>query len=252
MELFLLDGPSLNTPIIKTDNLFYQYPDSKKGIVDISLSIKSGESIALVGENGSGKSTFLLHLNGILQASRGTIKIGDTLIHDKNLNEIRKKVGMVFQHCDDQLFMPTVYDDVAFGLLNLGVKGNDLDQKVNEALDRVGMLHLKARPPYKLSTGEKKAVAIATVIAMEPEILVMDEPSANLDPYSRRRLINLLKSFHHTKIIATHDLDMALDVCERTVVLHEGRVSADGNTSEVFRNEEILKRSHLEKPLRWQ
>ncbi len=242
----------MNPPIIHTNNLSYNYPDSNKGINEITLSINSGESVAFVGENGSGKSTLLLHLNGILQATKGTIQIANIIINDKNLKEVRRKVGMVFQNSDDQLFMPTVYDDVAFGLLNLGFTGSVLEKKIIDALERVGMLHLKDRPPYKLSTGEKKAVAIATVLAMEPDVLVMDEPSANLDPFSRRRLINLLKSFEHTKIIATHDLDMALDLCERTIVLHEGGISADGKTSEIFKNKEILQKSNLEPPLKWQ
>ncbi len=242
----------MNSPLICAENLTFKYPDSKKGIQKLCFTIHSGESVALVGENGSGKSTLLLHLNGILQASEGTITIGELLINDQNLKKIRRKVGMVFQHSDDQLFMPTVYDDVAFGLHALGTKDEELEKKVEEALERVGMLHLKTRPPYKLSTGEKKAVAIATVLAMDPDILVMDEPSANLDPHSRRRLIDLLKSFPQTKIIATHDLDMALDICERTIVLHKGQLSGDGKTNELFRNEELLNKSNLEKPLRWQ
>lgn len=206
----------------------------------------------MVGENGSGKSTLLLHFNGILKAHQGTIQIQDTIIEDTTLIQIRRKVGMIFQNSDDQLFMPTVFDDVAFGLSNLGVPQNEIHLKVENALNRVGMLHLKGRPPYKLSTGEKKAVAIATVLAMNPDVLVMDEPSANLDPLSRRRLISLLKSFEHTKIIATHDLDMALDICPRTIVLHQGKISADGKTEEIFKDDKILKQSNLEKPLRWQ
>lgn len=242
----------MNTPIIHIENLFYHYPDSKQGINEVNLSIHSGESVALVGENGSGKSTLLLHLNGILQASRGTVKIANLIINNKNLKEVRHKVGMVFQNSDDQLFMPTVYDDVAFGLLNLGIEGPELEKKINHALERVGMLHLKDRPPYKLSTGEKRAISIATILAMEPDILIMDEPSANLDPHSRRRLIHLLNSFEHTKIIATHDLDMALDICPRTVVLHQGKISADSNTFDIFKNKEILEQSNLEPPLKWQ
>lgn len=242
----------MNKPLINIEKLSFSYPDSKKGIQDISLLIQSGESIALVGENGSGKSTLLLHLNGILKARQGRIHIEDILIEDNSLTQIRRKVGMIFQNSDDQLFMPTVFDDVAFGLSNLGFKQDQIKSKAQEALERVGMSHLKDRPPYKLSTGEKKAVAIASVLVMNPDILIMDEPSANLDPFSRRRLINLLKSFEHTKIIATHDLDMALDLCPRTIVLHKGIISADGKTEEIFKDEEILKLSNLEKPLRWQ
>jgi cobalt/nickel transport system ATP-binding protein len=159
---------------------------------------------------------------------------------------------MVFQDPDDQLFMPTVYDDVAFGPLNLGLSAQDIDTRVTNALATVGAGHLKNRPPYKLSGGEKRAVSIATVLSMSPDILVMDEPTANLDPKARRQLIELLKTFKHTKIIATHDLDMVIDICERTIVMHNGRVTADGPTMEIFKNDVLLEESHLERPLRIQ
>jgi cobalt/nickel transport system ATP-binding protein len=159
---------------------------------------------------------------------------------------------MVFQDPDDQLFMPTVYDDVAFGPLNLGLPPEEVQARVTEALARVEALHLQDRPPYRLSGGEKRSVAIASVLSMKPDILVMDEPTTGLDPRARRRLIELLRGFHHTKIIATHDLDLVLDLCERTIVIHNGRVTADGPTAAIFQDQELLAASHLEKPLRLQ
>jgi cobalt/nickel transport system ATP-binding protein len=238
--------------IVEAHDLHFTYPDGTVGLDGVSFHISHGESVALVGENGAGKSTLLLHLNGYLSPSQGHVQIGDALLTSQNLNNVRRTVGMVFQNPDDQLFMPTVFDDVAFGPLNLGLTPEEVERKVTEALQTVGVEHLKRRPPYKLSQGEKRAVSIATVLAMSPDILVMDEPTSSLDPKSRRRLIELLKTFHHSKIIATHDLDMALDLCERTLVIHEGRVVADGPTQKIFQDEALLRESCLEKPLRMQ
>ncbi|HRZ87619.1 MAG TPA: ABC transporter ATP-binding protein [bacterium] len=238
--------------IVEAQDLHYTYPDGTRGLSGVSFRISHGESVALVGENGAGKSTLLLHLNGYLAATRGTVRIGDYPLTSKNLHAVRRAVGMVFQNSDDQLFMPTVFDDVAFGPLNLGLSEVEVELRVAQSLETVGAGHLRKRPPYKLSQGEKRSVAIATVLAMSPDILVMDEPTASLDPMSRSRLIELLKTFRHTKIIATHDLDMAADLCERTIVLHQGKVTADGPTIELFRDEGLLHRSSLEKPLRMQ
>lgn len=238
--------------IVRASRVYYTYPDGTAGVSGISFTISHGESVALVGANGAGKSTLLLHLNGCLMPSKGEIQIGDDLLTPKTLKRARRSVGMVFQDPDDQLFMPTVFDDVAFGPLNLGLPEPEVEKRVMAALDTVGAAHLKNRPPHKLSGGEKRAVAIATTLATSPEILVMDEPTSNLDPLSRKRLIELLQSFEHTKIIATHDLDMALDVCERTIVLHKGAITADGPTLDIFNNEPLLFQSGLEKPLRMQ
>jgi cobalt/nickel transport system ATP-binding protein len=238
--------------IIQATDLHYAYPDGTVGLNGVSFRITHGESVALVGANGAGKSTLLLHLNGYLSATHGEVRIGDHPVTAKNLKTVRRSVGMVFQDPDDQLFMPTVFDDVAFGPLNLGLPETEVEHKVIQALETVGVSHLKKRPPYKLSGGEKRAVAIATVLAMSPDILAMDEPTSSLDPMSRRRLIDLLKTFQHTNIIATHDLDMALDLCERTLVLHQGRIAADGPTLTLFQDENLLTRSHLEKPLKIQ
>lgn len=238
--------------IVEVKDLCYAYPDGTKALQGISFRLEHGESMAIVGANGAGKSTLLLHLNGYLTPEQGSIQIGDFPITKKTLKNVRRTVGMVFQDPDDQLFMPTVYDDVAFGPMNLGLSDEDINTRTMNALAIVGSSHLKNRPPYKLSEGEKRSVAIASVLSMSPDILVMDEPTSNLDPRARRQLIEQLKSFKHTKIIATHDLDMVLDVCERTLVIHDGRVTADGPTMEIFKNVALLEESHLEQPLRIQ
>ena len=238
--------------VVEAKDLHFTYPDHTPGVRGVSFRVTHGESVALVGANGAGKSTLLLHLNGFLTADQGTIQVGDLVLGKKTLTEIRRTVGMVFQDPDDQLFMPTVADDVAFGPLNMGLPAAEVKARVDAALSTVGASHLADRPPWRLSGGEKRAAAIATVLSMEPEILVMDEPTSNLDPRSRRRLIELLATFHHTKIIATHDLDLAMDLCERTLVLHEGRITADGPTGDIFSDTDLLARSGLEQPLRMQ
>lgn len=238
--------------IIEVKNLAYAYPDGTKALYNISFRITHGESVAVVGANGAGKSTLLSHLNGVLTPVSGTVRIGDYPLTKGTLPQIRRSVGMVFQDPDDQLFMPTVFDDVAFGPLNMGLPVSEVEERVMSALETVGASDLKDRPPYRLSGGQKRAVAIATVLAMAPDILVMDEPSAGLDPFARRKLIELLHSFRHTKIIATHDLDLVLDLCERTIVLKDGLIIADGPTTDIFRNDELLMQGHLEKPFAMQ
>jgi len=238
--------------IVEVADLAHTYPDGTMAVRGISFRIHHGESVAVVGANGAGKSTLLLHLNGYLTPQHGSVRIGDFPLTKATVQDIRKTVGMIFQDADDQLFMPTVYDDVAFGPLNLGLPPEEVEIRVQDALVRTAVAHLRDRPPYKLSGGEKRAVAIATVLAMSPDILVMDEPSSNLDPRARRTLIELLAGFHHTKIIATHDLDMVLDLCERTIVIHEGKIMADGPTLDIFNDTELLSKSHLEKPFRLQ
>ncbi len=235
--------------IVEVEGLAYTYPDGTRALNGVSFRIHHGESVAVVGANGAGKSTLLLHLNGYLTPQEGRVRIGDFPLTRQTIPEVRKTVGMVFQDPDDQLFMPTVGDDVAFGPLNLGLPAEEVEARVAEALERVGALPLRERPPYHLSGGEKRAVAIATVLAMSPSILVMDEPSANLDPGARRRLIRLLQTFEHTKIVATHDLDMVLELCARTVVIRAGQVAADGPTAEIFRDDTLLAASGLERPL---
>ncbi|MCU0666703.1 MAG: energy-coupling factor ABC transporter ATP-binding protein [Candidatus Omnitrophica bacterium] len=231
--------------IVEAADLHYSYPDGTCVLKGVSFRITHGESVAVVGENGAGKSTLLLHLNGYLTPTKGSVRIGDYPITKDNLKDVRKAVGMIFQNPDDQLFMPTVFDDVAFGPLNLGLTKEEAERKVEESLGQVGAEHLSKRPPYKLSQGEKRAVSIAVVLAMSPDILVMDEPSSSLDPRSRRLLIELLKGFKHTKIIATHDLDMARDLCNRIIVLHKGQVLADGSAQNILSDKNLLSQSNL-------
>ena len=238
----------MNGHIVEAKELSYIYPDGTRGINSVSFAVAPGEAVALVGENGAGKSTLLQHLNGCLFPTGGAVSVGGLPIIKENLPAVRRAAGMIFQNPDDQLFMPTVFDDVAFGLRNLGVGEGELEGKVLKALETVGIAHLRGRQPYRLSQGEKRAAAIAAVVALEPDILVMDEPTSNLDPKARRRLIRLLKTFGHAKIIATHDLDFALEVCGRTIVMHEGAIAADGPTAEVFNKADLLERCNLETP----
>lgn len=235
--------------IVEAINLRHLYPDGTLAIQDVSFRITHGESVAIIGANGAGKSTLLQHFNGCLEATSGQIRIGDMPLSKGTLPDIRRTVGMIFQNPDDQLFMPTVYEDVAFGPLNLGLPADEVEKRVAESLELVGAEHLRNKPPYHLSGGEKKRVAIATVLSMSPDILVMDEPTSGLDLYARRQLISLLQKFQHTKIIASHDLDMVADLCPRTIILHEGAVIADGPTRELFQNETLLAACRLEKPL---
>jgi len=230
-------------------DLGFAYPDGTSALEGVSFHIGHGESIALVGANGAGKSTLLMHLTGFLMPAVGSVRIGDVPVTKSTVADIRKTVGIVFQDPDDQLFMPSVYEDVAFGPMNLGLPAEEVETRVADSLARVGATALRDRPPYRLSGGEKRAVAIATVLAMCPSLLIMDEPSSNLDPRARRRLIELLATFEHTKIIATHDLDMAMELCERTIVMSGGTVTADGATNEIFRDEALLDASGLERPL---
>ncbi len=234
--------------LVEVQGLHFTYPDGVEALHDVSFRAGHGEAVALVGGNGAGKSTLLQHLNGHLPAQRGRVVIGDTVVTPRTATLARRAIGMVFQDPDDQLFMPTVADDVAFGPLNAGLPPDQVEDRVAQALARVGMSHVRARPPYRLSAGEKRAVAIATVLAMAPDILVMDEPSANLDPRARRRLIDLLRSFDHTRIIATHDLELVVEVCPRVIVLDGGRVVADGPTEEILGDEALMLAHGLERP----
>jgi cobalt/nickel transport system ATP-binding protein len=238
--------------IVEAKNLDFSYPDTTQALVNISFMIRHGESVAIVGANGAGKSTLLLHLNGYLTPTSGQVRVGDFPLTKDTLMEVRRTVGMVFQDPDDQLFMSTVYDDVAFGPLNLGLSNNEVHTRVKTALETVGIHDLKDRPSYRLSSGQKRRVAIATVLSMSPDILVMDEPTAGLDPKARRKLIEMLKTFKHSKIVATHDLDMVMDLCERTIVMHDGVIKADGPTQDIFQDETLLNGCHLEKPLTMQ
>lgn len=235
--------------IIEIKKLQYEYPDGHCAINNINFEITHGESIGIVGANGAGKSTLLMLIMGVLFPTAGEVAIGHTPVTKKTLPYIRQRVGMVFQDPDDQLFMTTVYDDVAFGPRNYKLDEEEVSRRVMKALETVGIAHLKDRAPYKLSGGEKRAAAIASVLSMNPDILIMDEPTAALDPGARRRLINLLKGFAHTKIITTHDMDMVLELCERTIILKDGTVVSDGLTKELLMDGELMEECGLEVPL---
>lgn len=234
--------------LVEVRDLWYAYPDGTEALKGVSFQVRHGGAVALVGANGAGKSTLLLHLNGYLMPTRGEVRIGETPLTRATAAAVRRTVGVVFQDPDDQLFMPTVFEDVAFGPLNAGLPPDEVERRVTAALERVGMAHLRNRPPYKLSAGEKRAVAIATVLATAPDILVMDEPSSHLDPRGRRRLIELLQSFEHTRIIATHDLELVVEVCVRVIILNGGRVVAEGPTVELLNNAALMLAHGLERP----
>jgi len=229
---------------IEIIGLSHSYPDGQQALHDINLSIGVGENVALIGTNGAGKSTLLLHLNGIFK-SNAAIKILGRPLDDKNLKWVRSKVGLVFQDPDDQLFSPTVFDDVAFGPINMGYPPEKVKSRVAEALRCVGMAGYDKRSPQHLSVGEKKRIAIATILSMSPEILVLDEPTANLDPSAKWELIDLLSALPMTKIVASHDLEMVMALCERTIILDRGRIAADDATLDIISNTILLQRHGL-------
>jgi len=232
-------------------NLNYMYPDGTQALKEINLSIAATERVALVGANGSGKSTLLLHFNGLLIPQTGAIVVGELDMQPQNLKAIRNFVGLVFQNPDDQLFMPTVWEDVTFGPLNQGLKGHELEHRAAKAMKAVCLEPSQYGPrnANHLSGGEKKRVAIAGVLAMQPQVLILDEPSAQLDPRCRRELIHLLDSLPLTQLIATHDLDLALELCDRTVVLSQGSIVFDGSTERILGDSQLLEQYALELPL---
>jgi cobalt/nickel transport system ATP-binding protein len=239
----------VSSPLSTTD-LHYAYPDGQAALTGVSFSVSPGERLALLGPNGAGKTTLALHLNGIKRGDRGLVQVGDLKLDDRTVGEIRRRVGLVFQNPDDQLFMPTVSQDVAFGPANLGIAGGHLDEVVTGALAAVGAEELKRRVPHHLSGGERRRVALATVLAMEPSVLVLDEPTSGLDPAGRRELIGVLKTLPMAQLVITHDLPFALELCERTLIMDGGRIVADGKTAEVLGDEALLKQHRLEMPYR--
>ncbi|MBL8161342.1 MAG: ABC transporter ATP-binding protein [Anaerolineae bacterium] len=234
---------------IEVDNLSFCYPDGHAALHDVTFHIHMGEKVALVGQNGSGKSTLLLHLNGVLRSTSGSIKVGGLPLNDANLGQIRAWVGLVFQNPDDQLFSPRVRQDVAFGPLHMGLPDAEVNARVEKALAAVRMSDYADRVSFHLSIGEKKRIAVATVLSMDPQILVMDEPSAGLDPRARRNLINLLHDLHdQTMLLSTHDMRLAAEVCPRTIVLSGGRVVADGPTRDLLYDAALMEQHGLETP----
>ncbi len=228
-------------------DLHFSYPDGRKALRGVSLFINPGEKTALVGPNGSGKSTLLLHLNGILRGE-GEVHVCGKELTNESLRQIRALVGLVFQDPDDQLFSQSVYEDVAFGPLYMGLPKEGIAQKVRQALEDVGMAGSEERVPHHLSEGEKKRVAIATVLSMDPEVLVLDEPTAGLDPRGRRELIQLLRGLPQTMLVATHDMRMVAELFERTVIIDEGQVVGDGPTAQISAEPHLLERHGLEAP----
>ena len=235
-------------PTLWVKNLLFSYPDGHKALRDISLLVNKGEKVALVGPNGAGKSTLMLHLNGILSGTSGQVMVAGLPVTRPNLPVIRSRVGLVFQNPDDQLFSPTVFDDVAFGPLHLGLPEAEVRQRVKRALSQVGMADFEQRLSHHLSIGQKKRVAIATVLSMEPEILVLDEPSAGLDPRARRAFIRLLADLPLTMLVSTHDMLMVRELFPRMVIMDEGQIVADGPTAALLTDQALLEAHGLEMP----
>jgi cobalt/nickel transport system ATP-binding protein len=233
--------------LLDARDLTHTYPNGHAALRGLSLRVAHGERVAVLGPNGAGKTTLMLHLNGLLRG-QGELEVAGLEVRDETLAELRTRVGLVFQDPDDQLFMPTVREDVAFGPLNLGLDRDRSAARVNEALRAVRMEHAADRAPFQLSAGERRRVAIATVLAMRPELLVLDEPSANLDPRARRELLDVLERIDRTMLVTTHDLPLAAEFCERTVILAAGRVVADDATDEILADEALLAEFDLELP----
>jgi len=234
---------------IYVDKIIYKYPDGFKAIDEISFSARIGEKIGIIGANGAGKSTILQLLTGLFTQTEGKILIDNIELSKKTLKEIRKKIGFIFQDSDNQLFMNTVYEDIAFGLRSGGIREEIVKEKVEEIIKKMLIEHLIDKSIYKLSGGQKRIVAIAGILVMNPKILLMDEPTAALDPKSRRILINTLKGLPQTNIIATHDLDMIMDLCTRVIIFNNGKIVADGIADELLRDKELMEKCNLELPL---
>jgi len=234
--------------ILQVRDVAYAYPDGLQALYGVNLTVSRGERVALLGPNGAGKTTLALHLNGVLEAGAGSVHVGGLKLNRANLKEIRRRVAIVFQDPDDQLFMPTVREDVAFGPANLGIRGAELEARIHEALAAVGMTEHAHRPPHHLSYGQRRRVAVATVLAMRPQILVMDEPTSNLDPAAKRELADILQGLDLTMLMVTHDMPYALEMCERAVVMNRGMITADGPTREIMADEALMRANRLELP----
>jgi cobalt/nickel transport system ATP-binding protein len=235
------------TNVLQVQDLHFSYHDGRPALRGVSFTMCKGDKVALVGPNGAGKSTLMLHLNGILHG-RGEVNVGGKKLRRDNLSVIRAMVGLVFQNPDDQLFSPTVFEDVAFGPLHMGLPMDEVERRVQSALEAVRMSAFRDRLSHHLSVGEKKRIAIATVLSMDPQILVLDEPSAGLDPRGRRTLINLLRDLPITMLVSTHDMKLVQELFPRTIVMDEGQIVADGQTKDILDNEKLLTAHGLEKP----
>ena len=242
------DPAGARTAAVVLDGVRFAYPDGRVALDGVDLTVAPGERVAVLGPNGSGKTTLVLHLNGILRPTAGTVTVDGRPVAEPHLAEVRRRVGLVFQDPDDQLFMPTVGQDVAFGPANLGMRDDALRQRVAEALGLVGMGDVADRAPHHLSLGQRRRVALATVLAMDPTVLVFDEPSANLDPQARRELADVVTRLGLTTIVVTHDLLYAAELCERAVVLDAGRIVTDGPTFDLLGDADLLAAHRLELP----
>ena len=233
--------------MIEFKNVSFSYEKEHPVLKNMSFSIEKGEAVGLIGANGAGKSSMLKVLLGLLP-HEGEILVNDIPLCKQNLAQIRRVLGFVLQNSDNQMFMPTVYDDMMFGLLNYGMNKEDAERRVDAVLEQLGLTQLKNKYNHKISGGEKRMAAIATVLAMEPEVIIMDEPSVSLDPYNRRAVINVINSLTQTKIIASHDLDMIMETCRRVILISDGQIVASGDTDEILRNKELLESNRMELP----
>lgn len=237
---------------IEVEKISFSYPNGNPVLYDVNFTVGDGEAVGLIGANGVGKSTLLKLLVGLIDKYQGKICVDGLAVEKRNLTDIRKKAGYVFQDSDSQLFLSTVYEDVAFGPGNYGYSEEEVDRRVTEALKKVHMEELRDRQIYRMSGGQKKLASLATILSMEPQVMLLDEPSIALDPRNRRNLIHILNEIEVTKVIASHDLDMILDTCERTILLSGGRVIKDGKTEEVLKDKLLLEENGLELPLSMQ
>jgi cobalt transport protein ATP-binding subunit len=241
-------GDGAVPPAVEIAHLHFRYPDGYEALRGVDLHIETGEKVALVGPNGAGKSTLMLHLNGLLWPAHGVVRIRGVTVDRSTVRRVRADVGVVLQDPDDQLFSPTVYDDVAFGPIHLGVPLDEIHDRVERALAAVGMSGFESRVPHRLSLGQRKRVALATVLSMDPSLLVFDEPSAGLDPRGRRELIELLRTLPQTLLVSTHDMRLVAEVFPRTVIVDDGRIVADGPTADVLADDALLDAHGLERP----
>ncbi|MGN1015972.1 MAG: energy-coupling factor ABC transporter ATP-binding protein [Faecousia sp.] len=237
--------------MIQFKNVSFSYAPEHPVVENLRFTIQAGESVGLIGANGAGKSTIMKLMLGLLRGN-GEITVDNLPVNRQNLSEIRKKVGFVLQDSDNQMFMPTVYQDMIFGPRNYGLSPEETERRVDEVLSRLGLTELKYRHNHKISGGEKRMAAIATILAMEPEVILMDEPSTALDPVNRRTVINTIRTLPQTKLIASHDLDMILDTCQRVILLSHGEIAADGDAEDILRNQKLLEDHRMELPLCFQ
>lgn len=237
--------------MISFSDVSFSYEKSRSILEHISFKIDEGEAVGLIGANGAGKSTLMKILLGLLKAE-GTVTVDGKEVCEKNLKEIRKTLGFVFQNSDNQMFMPTVVEDITFGLVNYGIRKDEAEVKADKILESLNIKDLKSRHNHTLSGGEKRMAAIATVLAMEPKVLLMDEPTSTLDPYNRRQVINIVNALPQTKVITSHDLDMILDTCSRVILLSDGKIIADGPAEQILKDQELLEAHRMELPFRFQ